>query len=287
MKYLKPVLFLVLPVILLTGCTPSEQTTVKPKNEMKYVSTKTYTPVFNIPDIYKVLKEIDSTVKTDKKGLIPEISFIASPGKKFEIIEEIEQKDYTILKVKPADSEEIYYIDSRFIEQTDEKQSQQEKLSKAEIIRNLKAMEGYPYEYGGSIANGVYKFESMYGIKGLQEKWKPKGLDCSGLIYQATNGLIPRSSNEIVEFGDGLDIEGKNLGEIIEMLEPLDIIGYPGHVFIVIDKINIIESSPKKGVRILPIESRIKTLMKDRRPVNDIKGQDKNKIFVVRRWYKE
>jgi hypothetical protein len=253
---------------------------------MKYVSTNTYSPVFNIPHIYKFLSELDGEVKSDKKGLVAEISFVAPPGKEFEIIEEIEQSGYTILKVKPVDSEKIYYLDSRFIEQSSGEYIQKGKLSGEEIIRNLKAMEGYPYEYGGSIANGVYKFEQMYDIKGLKEKWKPKGLDCSGLIYQATNGLTPRTSNALTEFGEGLDIEDKELDEIIGMIEPLDIIGYPGHVLIAVDKNSIMESSPKKGVRILQIETRLKQLMKDREPVNDVSGKNKNKIFVIRRWYK-
>lgn len=286
MKHTKTLFFLLLPLIILTGCSSPEKTATPP-GEMKYVTTKTYSPIFNIPDIYKFLSEIDGELKTDKKGLVPEISFIASPGKEFEILEEIEQSSYTILKVKPVDSEKIYYIDSRFIEQSNGENNQRGKLTKEEIIRNLKAMEGYPYEYGGAIANEVYKFESMYEINGLNKKWKPKGLDCSGLIYQATNGLIPRSSNEIVEFGKGLDIEDRELDEIVEMIEPLDIIGYPGHVLIVIDKNSVMESSPKKGVRILQIESRMKALMKDRKPVNDAEGKNKNKIFVIRRWYKE
>ena len=286
MKYLKALLLFVTAAVFLTGCTPSEQTTIKPPGEMKYVSTNTYSPVFNIPHIYKFLSELDGEVKSDKKGLVAEISFIAPPGKEFEIIEEIEESEYTILKVKPVDSEKIYYIDSRFIEQSNSKNEQKGKLSGEEIIRNLKAMEGYPYEYGGSIANGVYKFEQMYDIKGLKEKWKPKGLDCSGLIYQATNGLTPRTSNALTEFGEGLDIEDKELDEIIGMIEPLDIIGYPGHVLIAVDKNSVMESSPKKGVRILQIETRLKQLMKDREPVNDVSGKNKNKIFVIRRWYK-
>jgi hypothetical protein len=286
MKYLKALLLFVTAAVFFTGCTPSEQTTIKPPGEMKYVSTNTYSPVFNIPHIYKFLSELDGEVKSDKKGLVAEISFIAPPGKEFEIIEEIEESEYTILKVKPVDSEKIYYIDSRFIEQSNSKNEQKGKLSGEEIIRNLKAMEGYPYEYGGSIANGVYKFEQMYDIKGLKEKWKPKGLDCSGLIYQATNGLTPRTSNALTEFGEGLDIEDKELDEIIGMIEPLDIIGYPGHVLIAVDKNSVMESSPKKGVRILQIETRLKQLMKDREPVNDVSGKNKNKIFVIRRWYK-
>ncbi|MBN1633509.1 MAG: hypothetical protein JW917_05015 [Ignavibacteria bacterium] len=285
MKYLKIVFFFLLPLIILAGCSSSEKTDIN-YTGIKYVSARTYTPVFNIPDIYKFLSEIEEEIKTDKKGLIPEISYIAPPGEEFEIIGITKQNDHTIFKIKPANSEKTYYIDSRFTERSDGKKNQGEKLSKEEIIRNLKAMEGYPYEYGGATANGVYKFESMYEIKGLREKWKPKGLDCSGLIYQATNGAIPRSSSEIVKYGEGLDIEGKKLDDIIDMLEPLDIIGYPGHVLIVIDKNSVMESSPKKGVRILQTETRIKQLMKDRKPVNDAEGKDKNKIFVVRRWYK-
>lgn len=285
MKYLKAVLLLIIPVMFIAGCTPSEKT-ITHTGETKYVSAKTYTPVFNIPEIYKFLSDLDGDVKTDKKGLLPEVSFIAPPGREFEIIDEIEQSGYTILKVKPVNSEKIYYADSRFLEGAYGEYDNKGKLTKEEIIRNLKAMEGYPYEYGGAIANGVWKLESMYDIKGLNEKWKPKGLDCSGLIYQATNGAIPRSSSEIVKYGEGLDIEGKKLDDIIDMLEPLDIIGYPGHVLIVIDKNSVMESSPKKGVRILQAETRIKQLMKDRKPVNDVEGENKNKIFVVRRWYK-
>ncbi len=283
MKNFKIPLFLIISAIFISGCSSSEKIT-SPEIESKYVTPSTYSPVFNTPEIIKLLEELPEEVKTDKKGLIPEIEFIAAPGMEFEILGKHEEKGYKILKVKPAGSDETYYIDSRFLEPLKSK-SGEEKLSREEIIRNLKSLTGTPYEYGGSIANGIWKLEAMYEIKGLSDKWKPKGLDCSGMIFQAANAMTPRTSTEMTEFGEGLEIEGKELSEILEMIEPLDIIGYPGHVFIAIDKESVIESSPKKGVRILNSESRIKSLMKERNPVNAITPENKSKSFVIRRWY--
>jgi len=286
MKIIKIPLFLILSALLVSGCSSSENITT-PVGESKYVITSTYSPVFNKEDIFKILSELPEEVQTDKKGLIPEIEFIAPPGTEFEILGKIPQKDFTILKIKPVGKDETYYIDSRFLE-PGRKNISGEKLTEEEIIRNLKSLTGYPYEYGGSIANGVWKLESMYKIEGLDEKWKPKGLDCSGMIFQATDAMTPRTSTEMVtEFGEGLEIEGRDLDEILEMLKPLDIIGYPGHVFIALDKESVIESSPKKGVRILNAESRLKSLMKERKPVNTITPENKSKSFVIRRWYKE
>ncbi len=283
-KTLKIPISLIFSALLLSGCSSTEKT-ITPVGESKYVITNTYSPVFNKEDIYKILSELPEEIQTDKKGLIPEIEYIAPPGTEFEISGKIPQKDFTILKVRPVGKDEIYYIDSRFLEPGRKKYSG-EKLTEEEIIRNLKSMEGYPYEYGGSVANGVWKLQSMYEIDGLKEKWKPKGLDCSGLIFQATDGMTPRTSTEMVtEFGEGLEIEGKDSEEILEMIKPLDIIGYPGHVFIALDKESVIESSPKKGVRILNTESRLKSLMKERKPVNAITSENKSKSFVIRRWY--
>jgi hypothetical protein len=73
--------------------------------------------------------------------------------------------------------------------------------------------------------------------------------------------------------------------EILTLLNPLDLIVWNGHVVIVIDNENTIESSPPKGVHKRNIKERLTEIMSERYPVN-VLGERmwKKKEFVVRRW---
>jgi len=279
-------LFVLLSIISIEfiGCASADKS-VDNFEKGNFITVNTYAPVFNITEIYKFLKQLPDDLKTDKRGLLPEIAFIAPPGTNYLLVEKIHDDKYEIVKIRNLASDNIYYIDSRFTSQSHKTNKVSSVLTEDDIIINLKAMVGYPYEYGGETATGIYKLAEMYEISELDIKLKPTGLDCSGLIYQATNGLTPRTSTEMIKFGEGLDIEGKDLSEILQLIKPLDIIGYPGHVFIVIDNDNVIEASRKYGVIVQTAEKRLKSLMKNRKPVNDASEKDKNKIFAIRRWF--
>jgi len=44
-------------------------------------------------------------------------------------------------------------------------------------------------------------------IQKILDKWIMKGVDCSGLLYEATNGYTPRNSSDLVTYGTGVTIE--------------------------------------------------------------------------------
>jgi len=67
------------------------------------------------------------------------------------------------------------------------------------------------------------------------------------------------------------------------MLQPLDLIVWSGHVIIVLDENTVIESTPDYGVHKSDLLSRLKSIAKERTPVNDWDSTN-GKRFVVRRW---
>jgi hypothetical protein len=86
-------------------------------------------------------------------------------------------------------------------------------------------------------------------------------------------------------YGIQVDVADKTINDILPLLKPLDLIVWNGHVVIVLDGDNTIESSPPDGVHMRDIRERLTEIMYERYPVNEI-GQRmwKNKEFVVRRW---
>jgi cell wall-associated NlpC family hydrolase len=118
------------------------------------------------------------------------------------------------------------------------------------------------------------------------------GLDCSGLIYQATNGWTPRNTSQLVSYGRGVRIAGKTVKDIANLLEPLDLIVWNGHVIIVLDRKTVIESrlecgkQGNGGVMMTPVEQRLREVIRTRRPVDEWPAAGKQRdVFVIRRWF--
>jgi cell wall-associated NlpC family hydrolase len=119
------------------------------------------------------------------------------------------------------------------------------------------------------------------------------GLDCSGLLYQATGGWTPRNTSQLVSYGRAVQIAGKRIDEIARLLQPLDLIVWNGHVLIVLDKNRLIESrlecgnQSNGGVKTTALRQRLVEIMRTRRPVDrwPIAGSQRD-VFVVRRWFR-
>lgn len=261
----------------------------------RYVISRDFTPVLNTPDYQSVFGGNDGvTVKLDSKGLIREMEFIAFPGTVFEVIASEQKDGFEILEVKTNDYayDARLFIDSRFTDVYDMNlppaERRKEMPVKDSIIARMKSLVGSPYMWGGNFAEGVSKMLEYYRPAGeietnVKDLWTLKGVDCSGLIYESTGGITPRNTSSLVNYGRGVPIEGKTIGEIISELEPLDLIVWSGHVIIVLDKNEVIESSPPAGVHISPLEERLSEVISERTPVDDW-GSSKAKRFVVRRW---
>jgi hypothetical protein len=113
--------------------------------------------------------------------------------------------------------------------------------------------------------------------------WQLKGVDCSGLLYYASNGCTPRNTSALVHYGQSVLIEGKTTQEILQHVEALDLIVWAGHVICVLDKETAIESKVGAGVVTTPLEERLEQVMQSRRPVDHYHSLRPS--FAIRRWH--
>lgn len=266
---------------------------IQTASAQQYAVAKIFTPVLNTPDFESVFGgSKGNKVKLDNKGLIREMEFVAFPNTVFSILEVIPKNGYDMYRVTTDDYQYKgdFYIDSRFVTLTDTKTNDRELIrpKKEVILENLAAMEGYPYMWGGNVANGISEMLEYYQpSSNLSERtaslWKLCGVDCSGLIYQATGGTTPRNTSSLTVYGAPVEIQGLSAQEIKSKLQPLDIIVWSGHVIIVLDENTAIESTPDPGVHKSDLLSRLQSVMSERTAVNDWETTS-GKRFVIRRW---
>jgi hypothetical protein len=262
--------------------------------EKLYCVAELPTPTLNTPYFSSVFGGRDGkSVKVDKTGLIRELEFIALEGTVFEIRDIAPENGHDILKVTTLEypSENSLYIDSRFVRYAASLPPARTKKLPAmgEIIKTMYSLEGKPYMWGGNVSGGINKMTEFYKPRGGIDRatlrlWRLEGVDCSGLLYEATDGFTPRNTSSLVGFGRGLKIEGLTAEEISRRVMPLDLIVWSGHVVIVTDSSSVIESSVAGGVKTSSLAERLSSIMSERRPVNDWNSSG-GKRFVIRRWY--
>lgn len=195
------------------------------------------------------------------------------------------------------------FIDSRFVKTVTNKPTERPRQlpPRQEIIERLISAKGSAYVWGGNIRSGIPGMLSLYPPSSeidqmLKERWMLKGVDCSGLLYEATGGFTPRNTDVLMDYGNPVLIAGLKAQEIIRKVEPLDLIVWKGHVIIILDRKRAIESRldyDKKvpgcqgGVRIRSLIDVLTEIMKSREAVNDYNDEAATgkKKFVIRRWY--
>lgn len=253
------------------------------------------TPVLNTPDFESVFGGDDGlSLKKDNTGLIRAVEYIALKDTVFEIFEEINKGDHKILDVKTDNYNygNKLFIDSRFAEiQNSKPDSPVKKLpAKKEIYTFLDRAVGSKYIWGGNCIKGIDKLLDFYPPKSKIDsntrlEWTLKGCDCSGLMYEATNGYTGRNTSKLINEGEPVLIRGLTAEQITGKLKPLDMIVWIGHVIYVYDEITAIQSALSKGgvVKTDLVET-LKHLMKTRTPVNDYDA-GKGDRFVIRRWF--
>ena len=285
-------------LILLCACCCSLTADAAP-----YGIARSHAPVLNTPAFSLVFGGADGkSLKTDRCGQVRELEFIALPGTVFAIRGEARDGATTVFRVEtddyPMPAGTKLYVDSRFIELREEKPvSRTRKLPPVtEVITALRAAIGSPYVWGGNLQGGVTELiEQFYGGE-VPAAARPRltlaGLDCSGLLYQATGGWTPRNTSQLVTFGKALPVAGKSAEQIVAELEPLDLIVWNGHVLIVIDRETIIESrlecgkQGNGGVVTTALRQRLAEILRTRRPADNWPAAGKQRdVFVVRRWY--
>lgn len=248
------------------------------------------TPILNTADFSAIFGAKSADLPLDSQGLLRAIEAVALPGTLFEILEE---HDKNIVRIHTFDYPgDNLFVDRRFLDKWDFRSVNRPRQlpSKDHIIRSLLRMEGSTYIWGGNWSQGIPEMLLYYPPKSplddLRKKiWCLKGVDCSGFLYEATHGMTPRNTSELLFFGNPLSIEKKDPKQIAESLQPLDILVWKGHVVIVLNKDTAIESRAPFGVIKTPLVARLEEIQKDRDPMD---SWDFNlaaeKQFVARRW---
>jgi len=291
---LKPLILFILQLVIISSTATAA--------EIRYAVAVTAAPVLNTADFSAVFGGDDGrTLQKDSCGQLRSVEFVALPGTVFTVTGKVKRGERTIYRVTSAEypyrSKSGYFVDSRFVRIELEKPPERIRSapSRREIIAALRKRVGTGYVWGGNLADGVPELTSWYPITGkaaLQRSdlalWKLAGLDCSGLLYEATGGFTPRNTSALVDYGQSVPVAGREAAEIVAVLEPLDLIVWPGHVLIVLDNNSVIESRlvcgrPEEGVRIRLLQTALTDIMRTRRPADNIVNGAKE--FVVRRWH--
>jgi hypothetical protein len=259
-------------------------------------------PVFNTPAIGAVFGGPDgNTLATDRCGQLRTLEFVALPGSVFTVLKELASPGPAVLLVTtddyPYPTKTGYYLDSRLVRRlaTAPPARTRRLPPAAEIVARLRGMAGLPYVWGGNIPAGLPALLDLYPPAGTldgtaRERWQLRGVDCSGLLYAATDGFTPRNTGALVDYGRPVPVAGKSADAIAGLLAPLDLLVWPGHVLIVLDRGQVIESRlvcdrPGRGVVIRPLTEALAGLLATRRPVDRLSPAGGRREFVARRWH--
>jgi len=254
----------------------------------RYLKVIKETPILNTDNFRSIFgKENQNSLKTDKKGHIRALEFVALKGMIFKI-EKKTPFPYIYKISSTFYNSENLYIDSRFtipINSFIEVNSHYI-LNKKKILKNLISYLGEKYIWGANYSKGIidllrYYPPSINLDKDLLNKWILKGTDCSGILFEATNGYTPRNTKDLLNFKEPLLIENFSIKQILKKVKPLDIIVFKGHVVIILDENYTIESRENQGVIKTPIIERLEEIHKTKKPKNFYHNSED---YVIRRW---
>lgn len=184
---------------------------------------------------------------------------VALPGMVFQVVKEEENG---ILQVKTVEypSSIPIYLDKRSGKYTSHEKGREKELPSMEVIlERIKSKVGTPYVWGGNYSAGIPEWLKWYPpqkkLTPFEEiHWMLRGVDCSGLLYEATDGFTPRNTSELMKFGEEVSLED---------VKQLDMILYRGHVIIALNKDQVIESDHSRGgVVISQLEERVSKIKK-------------------------
>lgn len=269
-------------------------------NAASYAVATGAVPVLNTPEFSRVFGGADGrSLKVDRCGQVRELEYVALPGTVFKILGVESHGNLEILRVETDEYEPSaggkLYVDKRFMTLREDRLPQRYRVlpSAGEITARLRSAVGTPYVWGGNVQEGIPELTERYfaGVSEQSGVLTLAGLDCSGLLYQATDGWTPRNTSQLVSYGAAVPIAGKKADEIAALLHSLDLIVWNGHVLIVLDADTVIESRLEcgypgnGGVMVWPLRERLREIMRVRRPADAWPAAEKRRdIFVVRRW---
>lgn len=233
---------------------------------MPFAKTISPAPLLNVPKLIFELSKDSQNRFMELETVIFTHVLLELIEKKTECIWEVKTKEY------PSSSK--LYLDEKFFEPISENLDRYIELpSKEEILSNMKKLEGLRYFWGGAYPYGIPNILKFYPHIHDREDLSDlicQGIDCSGLLYFATNGWTPRNTSDLICFGTPVSLDK-------DTLEPLDLIVWKGHVIIAVSSDTVIESASGKGVFFSPFKKRLAEVQKI--------TQEQNKELFIRRWY--
>lgn len=139
-------------------------------------------------------------------------------------------------------------------------QPQKPPSSLALFFEKIYSCLGLPYLWGGNLPEGTHALATLYPERPRDPKtdqiYTLRGVDCSGLIYYASQGLTARNSSDLIR-------QGKAVTDL-SALAPGMLIGWKGHVLIVTER-GIIESKAQEGVILSNTKETIEALLKEKK----------------------
>ena len=144
----------------------------------------------------------------------------------------------------------------------------------------MKSLVGTRYFWGGNVPTGIPEMESLYPDTISQEDQDDlmcRGVDCSGLLHFATDGITPHTTGELISFGKEIAKNLNSASEVQKLVKPLDMMVWRGHVIFVLDSNQVIESRHGFGVI-------ISSLPKRYAEVFQLTQNDKKDLYI-RRWH--
>ncbi len=252
-----------------------------------FAKTIAPTPVLNSPDFQKLFGGEDGvSLPLDDQGLFRPLETIFLPETKVKITGRSSRGIYSIVSSEYIAGK--LFIDARFLENArDTTPERVVRTPKAEkLITRLETLLGLPYVWGGNYSKGIPEMLEFYPPTKpvdphIETIWSMKGVDCSGLLYEITDGATPRNTSQLINYGLPVKIAGK---DIISQLKPLDLIVWKGHTIIVLDSTLAIESRPGFGVVKTSLKERLDEVLQTKTPAD---SWDTPSDFVVRRWHPE
>jgi len=245
------------------------------------------TPVFNTPKISEIFSW---PLNLDSQKLLRAVEVILFPGA---LVEIVALKERNIIQIKTDEySGEELYTNKEFLEIAKDDQPRKRTCPPLAVI--LKKFYHWPktkYVWGGNFHKGIPLLAKLYPIPRQADRftkmvWILKGVDCTGLLYEATNGFLPRNTGQLIEYGNSVSIFGKSDEEIAKLLIPGDLIVWRGHALFVEGE-TVIESRSPEGVVRTKLLKRLKEIRTKigRIPVDDPAIPFETPSYVVRRWH--
>ncbi len=257
------------------------------------------TPVFSAPTFPGAMGDAGALNRRVK--LFHGLLFTAWPGTAFTVLERRNAGKVAIARVTTSEYPCLScWIDARHVRFSARPFPERavKMPSRRDILRFLEgaAARGVPYCWGCNFSAGVPSLRRDYGLTARQlarYPWDFAGLDCSGILFEATGGATPRDTNRLLVYGDPVRIQGKTMAQIQAMLQPLDLIIWQGHMLIVIENGFVVESANRYRRHFVrkamksPLAQRLGEVVWQRKPVNNYFDQrlSGRRRFVVRRWH--